>query len=323
MSTVEPTTQAANQQSSPVVDRALFAQDWSEWHAEHEKRRADPHGFLAITSLNWLNETPTRFPDAPGEWSATESGPVVTLADGEEIIVAGQTIAGRYEFGILPERTGVTVTAGDAEIEVARRGGHNILRPRHPSHHTVVDYPGTPVYPPNRRWVATGRFIANSEPQPVTVGSVAEGLEHVYESPGVVEFELRGETFRLTTFNGYAPGTLTVLFTDATSGITTYAANRSLQIAAPDAHGTVTLDFNRSTNLPCAYSEFATCPLPPRENKLPIGIESGEKTPLDPTTTGPAAPSTTTAPSAVAVPGSAALPHTPEQSLAAQTGATR
>lgn len=298
MSTVE---QATNQQSSQNVDRALFAQEWSEWHAEHEKRRADPHGFLAITSLNWLTETPTRFPDAPGEWSVTATGPVVTLADDEEITVAGQTIAGRYEFGIIAERSGVTVTAGDAEIEVATRGGHTVLRPRHPAHHTLVEYQGTPVYPPNRRWVATGRFIANSEPLPVTVGSVSEGLEHVYESPGVVEFELRGETFRLTAFNGYTPGTLSVLFTDATSGITTYAANRSIQINAPDADGVVTIDFNRSTNLPCAYSEFATCPLPPRENRLPIGIESGEKTPLAPAA------------------GSAAAPTSP----AAQTGATR
>lgn len=298
MSTVE---QATNQQSSQNVDRALFAQEWSEWHAEHEKRRADPHGFLAITSLNWLTETPTRFPDAPGEWSVTATGPAVTLADDEEITVAGQTIAGRYEFGIIAERSGVTVTAGDTEIEVATRGGHTVLRPRHPAHHTLVEYQGTPVYPPNRRWVATGRFIANSEPLPVTVGSVSEGLEHVYESPGVVEFELRGETFRLTAFNGYTPGTLSVLFTDATSGITTYAANRSIQINAPDADGVVTIDFNRSTNLPCAYSEFATCPLPPRENRLPIGIESGEKTPLAPAA------------------GSAAAPTSP----AAQTGATR
>ncbi|MBP8535268.1 DUF1684 domain-containing protein, partial [Streptomyces sp. MK37H] len=113
------------------------------------------------------------------------------------------------------------------------------------------------------------------------VGAVAEGLEHVYDAPGQVEFELDGETFRLTAFNGKRPGALMVLLTDATSGVTTYAANRSLQIDAPDGAGRVTLDFNRATNLPCAYTDLATCPLPPTENRLPVAIEAGEKIPLE------------------------------------------
>ena len=266
-----------------------FAAEWQAWHDAHEKNRADPHGFLAVTSLNWLDETPTRYPDAPGEWSTSAAGSVVTLSDGEQIVVDGRIIAGGSEpvthgFGVIPERGGVTVSAGDAEFEVARRGGVDILRPRHPSHPTLIDYAGTPVYPPNPRWNVDGSFVPFDAPKPVTVGSVAEGLEHVYDSPGTVEFDLGGESLSLTAFNGPTPGSLFVLFTDATSGVTTYAANRSLQIAAPDASGRVTVDFNRSTNLPCAYTEFATCPLPPAENRLPIGIEAGEKTPLRPST---------------------------------------
>jgi uncharacterized protein (DUF1684 family) len=72
-----------------------------------------------------------------------------------------------------------------------------------------------------------------------------------------------------------------VLFTDATSGVTTYPANRSLLVDAPDAQGAVTLDFNRAVNLPCAYTDFATCPLPPAGNRLPIAVEAGEKIPYE------------------------------------------
>jgi uncharacterized protein (DUF1684 family) len=72
-----------------------------------------------------------------------------------------------------------------------------------------------------------------------------------------------------------------VLFTDATSGTTTYAANRSLELDAPDEHGNVALDFNRAVNLPCAFTDFATCPLPPAENRLPVAIEAGEKIPYE------------------------------------------
>jgi hypothetical protein len=85
----------------------------------------------------------------------------------------------------------------------------------------------------------------------------------------------------MTAFNGHSPGSLHILFTDLTSGGTTYAANRSLLVSPPDADGTVILDFNRATNLPCAYTEFATCPLPPAENRLPVAIEAGEQIPYE------------------------------------------
>jgi uncharacterized protein len=85
---------------------------------------------------------------------------------------------------------------------------------------------------------------------------------------------------RFAASDGFAtPGSLHILFTDATSGVTTYAANRSLRVQAPDADSTVTLDFNRATNLPCAYTDFATCPLPPAGNRLPVAVEAGEQIP--------------------------------------------
>jgi uncharacterized protein (DUF1684 family) len=117
-------------------------------------------------------------------------------------------------------------------------------------------------------------------PRPTTVGAAVDGLEHVYDAPGRIEFELDGQPFALTAFPGHGPGELMVLFTDATSGVTTYAANRSLRVT-PDADGAVVLDFNRATNLPCAYTDLATCPLPPAENRLPIAVEAGEQTPSE------------------------------------------
>jgi uncharacterized protein (DUF1684 family) len=253
-----------------------FEQQWARWHDEHEQRRADPHGFLAISGLHWLDENPRRFPDAPGEWSTGPDGVVVNLAPGEEL---DGIPSGEHRFPPIEERGDITVGWGDAKLEVARRGGYDVLRPRHPSHETRVKYLGTPAYTPDEKWAVPGRFVPFDEPRPVTVGSVAEGLEHVYESPGRVEFSVGGQDLSLTAFNGNAPGSLFVLFTDATSGVTTYPANRSLAIAAPAADGSVVLDFNRTTNLPCAYTEFATCPLPPAGNKLPIAVEAGEQLP--------------------------------------------
>ncbi|NYJ07267.1 DUF1684 domain-containing protein [Petropleomorpha daqingensis] len=258
--------------------RDVFAADWAQWHRQKEARLADPHGFLAVTSLNWLSREPQRFPDAPGGWSTGPDGVVVELADGEELVVDGVTVRGRHAFGVVPERGGSTAVWGDAVIEVAKRGGHDIVRPRHPDNPLRTAFAGTPAYPPHPRWRVTGRYVPFDAPRPTTVGAAVDGLEHVYDAPGRIEFELDGQQFALTAFPGHAPGELMVLFTDATSGLTTYAANRSLR-AVPDTDGSVVLDFNRATNLPCAYTDLATCPLPPAENRLPIAVEAGEQTP--------------------------------------------
>jgi uncharacterized protein (DUF1684 family) len=256
-----------------------FRTEWDQWHSDHEKRRADPHGFLSITGLHWLTTAPQRIAGAPGEWATGPEGVTVTLGDGESLTVDGATVTGKHTFAPLAERADITVGHGDAKIEIARRGGYDVVRPRHPSNPVLTAYTGTPAYPADEKWVLTGRYVPFDEPRPITVGSVAEGIEHVYESPGRVEFTLGGADLALTVFNGSTPGSLFVLFTDATSGVTTYAANRSLFIAPPLADGTVTLDFNRATNLPCAYTEFATCPLPPAGNRLDAAIEAGELLP--------------------------------------------
>jgi uncharacterized protein (DUF1684 family) len=258
-----------------------FAAAWRAWHARHEARRSDPHGFLAITSLHWLTETPQRFTDAPGAWHTGPDGVWVRLVGDEELVINGVTVRGRYSFGVIPERGGASASAGDVMIEIAKRGGRDIIRPRHPDTWFRLKFAGTPAYLPQPQWVITGRYLPFSEPRPVTVNAAVDGLQHVYDAPGQVEFELDGRPLRLTAFPGAEPGSLVVLFTDATSGFTTSAAGRALQLAPPGPGGQVMLDFNRAANPPCAYTDLATCPLPPPENRLPVAIEAGERIPYD------------------------------------------
>ncbi|MFF0496825.1 DUF1684 domain-containing protein [Nocardia aobensis] len=263
------------------TDADTFTTEWQEWHRRQEAHLSDRHGFLAITSLHWLAEDPQRFDDAPGAWSTGADGVVVVLDEDEELVVDGAPVRGRHGFGVIPERGGVNAVWGDAVIEVAKRGGHDIVRPRHPNTPLRTAFRGTPAFVPDPKWAVAGRYVAFEEPRPTTVGAAVEGLEHVYDAPGQIEFEVDGKPLRLTAFPGKSPGDLSVLFTDATSGVTTYAANRVLQVPAPDADGTVVLDFNRAVNLPCAYTDLATCPLPPAENRLPIAVEAGEKIPYE------------------------------------------
>jgi uncharacterized protein (DUF1684 family) len=275
------TTPTAPTAPTTAADQQEFTRNWVDWYRAADERLAAPHGFLAITGLHWLDERPARFADAPGSWRTGPDGVVVSLEEDEELVVAGVPVRGEHHFGVIAERGGIDAVWGDAVLEVARRGGHDILRPRHPEAPLRTAFTGTPSYTPDPRWTVTGRYIAFDEPRPTTVGAAVEGLEHVYDAPGRIEFELDGLPLSLTAFPGHTPGSLSVLFTDATSGVTTYAANRSLSVAAPAEDGSVVLDFNRAANLPCAYTDLATCPLPPAENRLPVAVEAGLKIPRE------------------------------------------
>jgi hypothetical protein len=266
--------------TSDFTSTEAFASQWRRWHDQHEVQRADPHGFLAITSLNWLTPQPRRFADAPGAWHAGPSGVTVELGPGEELTLDHETIRGTHSFGRIPERGSLLPRDDTSAYEVARRGGNDILRPRHPDAPVLLAYRGTPAYEPQPRWSVRGRYVPFQTPRDTTVGSVVEGLAHVYAAPGALEFTVDGKAFALTVFNGREPGSFLVLFTDSTSGLTTYAANRALTVDPPDAAGNVVIDFNRAVNLPCAYTTFATCPLPPAGNHLSLAVEAGEKTPL-------------------------------------------
>jgi uncharacterized protein (DUF1684 family) len=157
-----------------------FTAAWRSWHARHEARLAGPHGFLAITSLHWLTGTPQRFGDAPGAWHTGPDGVMVRLVGDEQLVICGAIVRGRHCFGVIPERGGVNASWGDAVIEVAKRGGRDIVRPRHPDTWLRLSFAGTPAYLPHPRWAVTGRYVPFGEPRPTTVGAAVDGLQHVY-----------------------------------------------------------------------------------------------------------------------------------------------
>ncbi|MCE7002909.1 DUF1684 domain-containing protein [Kibdelosporangium philippinense] len=253
-----------------------FVSEWQDWHTRREQDLAQPYGWLALTSLDWLDETPRTYGDVPGVWWQDQDAAYVD-PQGKDLTYTGEPITGVRRFELINSGPGTRVIAGDVEIEVARRSGY-LIRVHDPKAKALQDFRGVPAYEPKPEWVLQGKYEPFDEPRPTTVGAVVEGLSHVYTVPGIVRFEFDGQEHTLAAFNGKIQG-LTLLFTDATSGVTTYAANREVRIPEIAEDGTVTIDFTRALNLPCAFTEFATCPLPPAGNNLPFAVEAGEKTP--------------------------------------------
>jgi uncharacterized protein (DUF1684 family) len=245
---------------------ATFEADWEKWHSERVRYYGTPLGWVSITGLHWLTEQFEPVADLPGRWRADADATYVEGIDGTERLEPAEGAPG------------ILVDDGDRRIEVIRRTGSVALRVHDPKSPHLLAYNGIPTYPPNERWRVPGRFTPYGTPKTVTTGAVVEGLEHHHTAVGVIDFALAGASHQLIAF-GRPTGELHVLFTDATSGVTTYPGSRSLSVDVADDGSAVTLDFNRASNLPCSFTDFATCPVAPAENRLPIAVEAGEKNP--------------------------------------------
>lgn len=255
-----------------------FEAEHAAWHDAIEAARTAPHGPLSATGLHWLTDEPTAFDGVPGVWSVDDAGLVtlvVSASDG--VTLDGVVLDGSVPIGVVVGGASITLEWGDVRLELASRAGTVVLRPRDPEAVTRTQYVGTGTFPADERWALTGRFIP-SEREQVEVDSAVAGASQFYDSPGVAEFDLDGEPLRLTLFPGSSPSEFQVLFTDATGADLTSPATRGVKAHLGDDN-TITIDFNRTTNLPCAYSTAATCPFPPPENRLPIRIEAGELRP--------------------------------------------
>ncbi|WP_067847999.1 DUF1684 domain-containing protein [Nocardia lijiangensis] len=254
-----------------------FGTEWAAWHDAREDQLRDRLGFLSLTGLHWLTDQPERLPDVPGTWWVTDHKVFITAQPADRLTFDGTGIAGVQILTPAEGAPGLEVRHEQRVLEVIRRTGRYAVRIHDPAAPALAAFPGIPAYEPDRRWVVPGRFEAFAEPRTVVTAAVVDGLEHHHTATGTIEFTLGAVTERVVAFQ--AGDALRILFTDATSGVTTYPAARSLGIAAPDADGTVLLDFNRAANLPCAFTDFATCPVAPAQNRLRVAIEAGEQHP--------------------------------------------
>lgn len=259
------------------VQRSRFVHRWAQWKVARERELAHPLGWLALVSLHWLGDNPGTYAGVPGLWWQDQDAAYLDPRDAE-LSRDGSPVTGVQRFELENSGPGTRVAAGEVEIEVARRSGY-LVRVHDPNAAALQHFRGIPTFTPDPAWVLRGTFEPFEAPRPTTVGAVVDGLSHVYAAPGIVRLDHDGATHTLTAFEG-AGGGLEILFTDATSGVTTYRACRSLAVEAP-AGGVVVLDFNRAANLPCAFTDFATCPLPPEGNHLPFAVEAGELLPYE------------------------------------------
>jgi uncharacterized protein (DUF1684 family) len=256
------------------------------WRAGYETSLRADDGWLTVVGLHWLEPGSNTAgsdagskvllpPAAPGRLGnfRLEAGQVRF----EPAPVPGLAVNGRPAGAAVlradDQRPYDRITAGSLTLFVIRRGDRFGIRVRDRESQARKDFKGTQWYPAEARWRVAARFVPYHPPKMIPILNVL-GQVAPQPSPGYAAFDIGGREYRLDpTGEGR---TLFFNFRDATSGDTTYAAGRFLYAEAP-VNGQVVLDFNKAENPPCAFSKFATCPLPPKQNILPVRIEAGEK----------------------------------------------
>jgi hypothetical protein len=246
---------------------------WEAWRAERLARLRAERGWLSVTGLHWLEPGVNQVAGLPGTFTLRDGRVEIraTRADGyaaEGVPVERRTLA--TDAAPAPD----LLSLGDRRwVQVLERGGRHALRvwdagaPARREFRVIEPFPFDPA------WCVEARWDPYPGPRPVEVvdvtGSVTTRLV-----PGRALFTVGGQELSLEpTADGER---LAFVFRDATAGVETYGSGRFLSTAAP-RDGRVLLDFNRAFNPPCAFTPFATCPLPRPENVLKVRVTAGER----------------------------------------------
>ena len=254
-------------------------------------RLTSPTGWLSLIAKAWLPEGASRIgaasdaeiwldtPRAPA-WlgTVTRHGDEVTfaVAPGVEATARGARITSlvlRSDADGAPDE----VAVGSLRLELIKRGEDLALRVRDPESPTRRAFVGVPAYDVEPRWWIDARFEPRATPLDVHLED-SDGRPQTYQSLGDAVFEVDGQTGRLQLLLESDGRRLFILFGDATNRDETYGAGRFLYAPLPAA-GRVVLDFNKAFNPPCAFTSFASCPMPPAANRLPFRVPAGEKRP--------------------------------------------
>lgn len=259
---------------------------WERFRAGRNGALAVEHGWLTLTSFQWLESHPARVELVPGDWSADDTTAFLTAqaAEGLILVSTGEPVDGTISAELSDEESLMWVQYGGADgkqvvVELAMRANKYAIRTRDNGSPVLTEFTGVPTYDYNPDWVLEGTFDAYPEPVDVPIGTANPLVDGVHRSVGEVVFRVPGVSHEIRLHAEEEKlGALNVTFHDETNGDTTDEW-RKVFIPRPRPDGSVVIDFNRAINYPSAFTPYGTCPMPVRGNSLDVRVEAGEKIP--------------------------------------------
>jgi len=277
-------------QPAAKIDPAAYAKEIEQYRAQRVADLKSETGWLTLIGLFWLKEGDNKFGSdfkneivLPKAKAKPFTG-VLVLKDGVVRLEAPR------QSGLTSQDQPVTTldlksdadgkptvfNLGSLSFQIIKRGEKFALRVRDKAHPARANFSGIESYPADLKWRIEAQFERYDPPKPLAIMNVLN-MESDEHSPGAVRFEVEGKTYRLDAVSEADEPRLFMIFADQTNGRETYGAGRYLYVDPPDSSGRVVIDFNKAYSPPCAFTNFATCPLPPDQNRLPLSIQAGEK----------------------------------------------
>jgi uncharacterized protein (DUF1684 family) len=274
------------------AQKNAYFEELKQWDGARIAALKDPNGWLNLEGLFWFKKGVNSF------GSSSVNDLVYDNAAFPKHV--GDFI---YEDGKVYWKDGITekIIINDGDLVLANSGTLNLLtategkytsqwkdfvwiviqredkvgvRFRNLKAKTLLEFKGIERFPVDAKWHIKAKVIPQNQ-NPLMIMNVL-GQNTAQKHGGQLVFEIEGTTYRLDAIDEGGIR-LFVTFADATSGKTTYGSGRFIELEKPDSEGFTYIDFNKAYNPPCAFTEFATCPLPPPQNRLTIAIPAGEK----------------------------------------------
>jgi uncharacterized protein (DUF1684 family) len=266
--------------TTPSLDAAAHQKQVEEWQEARDKRLRSEDGWLTLIGLFWLDEG-----DNVITLPKKNTPPIRLVRNGERVMlepdatmtVEGKPIQGSVELRNDLDPNGPTlVQMGSVRFNVIKRADRFGLRVKDAEAETRTKFEGMDYYPIDGKWRVEATMIPYQPVKKIPITDIT-GTTSDSDSPGALVFTLEGKEYRLDPILEEGSDELFVIFKDETSRDETYQAGRYLYAAKPGADGRTVIDFNKAYNPPCVFTPYATCPLPPLQNRLALRIEAGEK----------------------------------------------
>lgn len=265
-----------------------YAKCLDQWKAERLEFLRGKDGYLNLVGLFWLKDGQNTFGGGtandfvfPGAAAETigafllKDGRVTMSVNSGSAVRVGEREVSNIEMRDDTMPAPVFARYGSLEWTIIRRDKQFALRLRDFNNPAITNFQPIDYYATDEAYRIHAVFRRYPEPRVIRVDTVIAGLDYNPWSPGVVEFEIAGVRYDLEAYD--AGDELFFVFGDQTTGRETYPAGRFLYAEKPGDDGELVLDFNTALNPPCAFNEFATCPVASPRNRLSLAIHAGEK----------------------------------------------
>jgi len=279
------------QQSEKVTSESgHYFKEIETWRQRRITNLTKPDGWLSLIGLFWLKEgenwfggdpaNPIKFPAqkvpaAMGNFILDKGKVTIHILNNLPVLHDGKTIQSLEMQDDLSENPTV-LTYGSLSWLLIKRNEKYGIRLRDSESDNLKNFKGIDYYPTDLSWKVEAKFEPYTPPKKIPVPNVL-GSVNEESSPGVLVFKIKNQSYRLDPIAEEGARQWFIIFSDQTNGPETYGAGRFLYIDPPDSNGIALLDFNKAYNPPCAFSPYATCPLPPEQNHLAVRVTAGEK----------------------------------------------